>query len=79
MNNNIQQILPYHMETSVTYTSKKLGTYFQIIGLTKSQNKQALIYHSKCLHPSCNKDYLGETIKIIIEGTTYHCWKQTNY
>ena len=38
------------METSITYTGKKFGTYFQIIGLTKSQNKQALIYHSKFRH-----------------------------
>ena len=53
MNNNIQQILPYHMETSVTYTGKKLGTNFQIIGLTKSQKEHDLIYQSECSQPSC--------------------------
>ena len=34
-----------------------------------------MICYSKCLEPSCNKDYISETGRIIIEKTANHCVK----
>ena len=75
MNNNIQRILPNNMKTRITYTGRKLGTKFQIKDLTKNQHEHDLIYYSKCPEPNCDKDYLGETGRRIIERAADHSGK----
>ena len=75
MNNSIQQILPNNVKTRITYTGRKLGTKFQIKDLTKNQYEHNLIYYSKCPEPNYDKDYLGETARIIIERAADHCGK----
>ena len=75
MNNNIQRILPNNVRTRITYTGRKLGTKFQIKDLTKNQHEHDLIYYSKCPEPNCDKDYLGETGRTIIERAADHCGK----
>ena len=76
MNNNIQQILPNNVKTRITYTARKLCTKFQIKDLTKNQHEHDIIHYSKCLEPHCDKDYLGETGRRIIERTVAHCRKE---
>ena len=73
MNNNMQQILPNNVKTRITYTGRKLGTKFQIKDLTKNQHEYDLIYYSKCPEPNCDKDYLGETGRRIIERAADNC------
>ena len=73
MNNNIQRILSNNAKTRITYTGRKLGTKFQIKDLTKNQHKHDLIYYSKCPELICDKDYLGETGRIIIERAADNC------
>ena len=75
MNNNIQRILPNNVKTWITYTGRKFGSKFQIKDLTKNQHKHDLIYYSKCPEPICDKDYLGETGRRIIERAADHCRK----
>ena len=75
MNNSIQQILPNNVKTRITYTGRKLGTKFQIKDLTKNQYEHNLIYYSKCPESNYDKDYLGETARIIIERVADHCGK----
>ena len=72
MHNNIQQILSNNVETSITCTGRKLGTNFQIKVLTQIQHEHNLIYHNKYPQPICNENYLVNTGKIIIKGTTCH-------
>ena len=74
MNNNLQRI-PSNVKSSITYTDRKLGTTFQIEDFTKNQQEHDLIYYSKCPEPNCDKDYLGETGRIIIERAADHCGK----
>ena len=75
MNNNIQRILSNNAKTRITYTGRKLGTKFQIKDLTKNQHEHDLIYYSKCPEPNCDKDYLGETGRRIIERAADHSGK----
>ena len=75
MNNNMQQILPNNVKTRITYTGRKLGTKFQIKDRTKNQHEHDLIYYSKCPKPNCDKDYLGETGRRIIERAADHSGK----
>ena len=75
MNNNIQRILPNNVKTRITYTGRKLGTKFQIKDLTKNQHEHDLIYYSKCPETNCDKDYLSETGRRIIERAADHCGK----
>ena len=75
MNNNMQQILPNNVKTRITYTGRKLGTKFQIKDRTKNQHEHDLIYYSKCPEPNCDKDYLGETGRRIIERAADHSGK----
>ena len=75
INNNTQQILPNNVKTRITYTGRKLGTKFQIKDLTKNQHEHDLIYYSKCPEPNCDKDYLGETGRRIIERAADHSGK----
>ena len=76
MNNNIQQILLNNFKTRITYTGKKLVTEFKVDNLAKNQHEHDLKYYSKCLEPNCNKDYLGETGRMIIERTADHFGKE---
>ena len=66
INNNIQRILPNNVKTRIAYTGRKLGTKIQI---------KDLIYYSKCTEPNCDKDYLGETRRRMIERAADHCGK----
>ena len=75
MNNNMQRILPNNVKTRITYTSRNLGTKFQIKDLTKNQHEHDLIYYSKCPEPNFKEDYLGETGRRIIERTVVRCRK----
>ena len=75
MNNNVQRILPNNVKTRITYTDRKLGTKFQLKDRIKNQHEHDLIYFSKCLEPNCDKDYLGETRRRIIERAADHCGK----
>ena len=75
MNTNIQRILPNIVKTSITYTGRKLGTKFQIKDFTKNQQEHDFIYYSKCPEPNFDKDYFGETGRIIIERAADHCGK----
>ena len=69
MNNSIQQILPNKVKTRITYIGRKLGTKLQIKDLTKNQHE----YYSRCPGPNCDKDYLGETGRRIIERAADNC------
>ena len=75
MNNNIQRILSNNVKTRITYTGRKRGTKFQVKDLTKNQHEHDLIYYSKCAEPRCDKDYLGETGRIIFLRVADHCRK----
>ena len=75
MKNNIQRILPNNVKTRISYTGRKLGVKFQIKDLTKNQHEHDLIYYSKCQEPNCDKDYLGETGRRMIERVADHCGK----
>ena len=75
MNNNIQQILPNIVKTRITCTGRKLGTKFQIKDLTKNQHEHDLIYYSKCPETNCDKDYLSETGRRLMERAADHCGK----
>ena len=75
INNNIQRILPNNVKTRITYTGRKLGTKIQIKDLTKNRHEHDLIYYSKCTEPNCDKDYLGETRRRMIERAADHCGK----
>ena len=75
MNNNIQRILPNNVKTRITYTGRKLVTKFQIKDLTKNQHEHDLIYYSKCPETNCDKDYLSETGRRLIERAADHCGK----
>ena len=46
---------------------RKPGTKFQIKYLTKNQHEHDLINYSQWAEPNCDKDYLGETGRRIIE------------
>ena len=54
---------------------RKPGTKFQIKYLTKNQHEHDLINYSQCAEPNCDKDYLGETGRRIIERAADHCRK----
>ena len=43
--------------------------------IKKDQHKHDFVYFSKCLEPTCNEDYLGETGRRIIERSADHCDK----
>ena len=51
----------------VTYTDQKLSKKLQI--KVENQHKHDLVYDSKCLEPTCNEDYLGETGSRILESS----------
>ena len=75
INNNIQRILPNNVKTRITYTGRKRVTKIQIKDLTKNRHEHDYIYYSKCLEPNCDKDYLGETRRRMIERAAGHCGK----
>ena len=75
MNNSLKRFLPGNVKTKVRYTGQKLGTKFQIKNQTKEQHKHDLVYCRKCPEPTCNKDYLGETGRVIIKRSVDHCGK----
>ena len=64
-----------YANTRVTRKDQKLGTIFQINDKTKDQHRHDLVYYSKYLEPTCNKDYLGETERRIIGRSADHCGK----
>ena len=79
MNNNIQRIRPNNVKTRIIYAGRKRGTKFQIKDLTNNQHEHDLIYYSKCQEPNCDKDYLGETGRKIIERAADHCGKDKQF
>ena len=56
-------------------TGQKLSSRFQIKDIANEKHHCTIIYYSKCLKPSCNGDYLGETSHMAIEGTAEHTGK----
>ena len=63
------------MKTRITYTGRKIGTNILMKDLTKNQYEHDLIYYSKCPERNCEKDYLGETRRRMIERAADHCGK----
>ena len=60
MKKHLNKLLSIKVKTTVTYKGKKLGTKYQLKNKTKFNHQNNLVYYSKCLDKTFNKDYVAE-------------------
>ena len=60
LHKRLHNLLPNHVNTQVTYTGKKLSTYFNIKNRTKFEHQDNIVYHGKCPEVDCRDSYIGE-------------------
>ena len=69
MKRNLKKILPSNVKLQITYTRRKLGSFFQ----TKDQTVfEHIIYHGQCPAENCVDDYTGETARRVNERIVHH-------
>ena len=68
----IEKLLPTDTKTNVTYTGRKLSTFFPIKDKNKFDNEHDIVYHVKCPSDLCNENYVGECGRRIIERIKDH-------
>ena len=61
-----------------TRTGAKLGSNFNIKGITKKEHKQVLVHSVKCPEETCSETYNGETGTRLIELIDEHKEKNQN-
>ena len=61
LNKYIKKVLPENHLSLHAYSSKKLGSFFNIKDQTKLEHNNDLTYLVKFLEKTCSKNYLGET------------------
>ena len=67
LNNYDKRLLPQNYTTQQVYTSRKLGSAFNIKEQTKLVHKHDLIYLVKFPKNTCSETYLGETARRLSE------------
>ena len=94
MKKHVNKLLPIKVKTTITYKGKKLGTKYQLKNKAKFNHQNNVVYYSKCLDKTCNKDYVAEKDRRIEEiiisskipicynifarGTIHMCGKMTS-
>ena len=75
MKRYVSKLLPEHTKLEITFTGEKLNSYFSIKDKRKFQHQHDLVYYVKCAEPSCRDNYVGETVRRIIERIKDHSGK----
>ena len=78
MKKHLNKLLPIKVKTTITYKVKKLGTKYQLKNKTKFNHQNNLVYYSKCLDKTCNKDYVAEKDRRIEERIMDHNKRDKN-
>ena len=52
---------------TISYKSTKLSTKFPVKDKTDFQNKNNVVYYSKCPSEGCHENYIGERNRRIVE------------
>ena len=68
----LDNFLPNHINTQVTYTGKKLSICFNIKDHTKSDHQHAIVDHGKCPEVDCMDNYIGEASRRVSERIFDH-------
>ena len=75
LNKHVKKVLPENHLSQHAYSSKKLGSFFNIKDQTKLQHNNDLTYLVKCPEKTCWENYLGETARRINERVLEHVGK----
>ena len=67
LNKHVKKVLPENRLSRHAYSSKKLGSFFNIKDQTKLEHNNDLTYLVKCPEKTCSENYLGETARRINE------------
>ena len=74
----MSKILPDKQKATLSYTSIKLGSNFNVKDITKKKLEHDLVYRVKCPEETCNETYNGETGRRLIEQIDEHREKDKN-
>ena len=74
----MKKILPDKDKAALVYTGTKLGSNFNIKGITKKEHKHDLVYSVKCPEETCNEPYNGETGRRLIQRVGEYRRKDKN-
>ena len=75
---NLKKILPNNLKPQITYTRRKLGSFFQTKDQTIFEHKHDVIYHGKCPAENCVDDYIRETACRVNERIVHHTGRDAN-
>ena len=67
MNKCVNKLLPNNTKIEVAFKSTKLSSCFTVKDKIDSEHNHDLIYHAKCLKPTCIDDYVRESARRITE------------
>ena len=56
----------------VSYTGKKLSTFFNAKDETVFNHEHDIVYYGKCPEKSCRQDYVGESGRRVLERVKDH-------
>ena len=61
MNKCVNKLLPNNAKIEVAFKSTKLSSFFNVKDKNDFEHNHDLIYHAKCLEPTCIDYYVGES------------------
>ena len=72
LNKHVKKVLPENHLSRHAYSSKNLGSFFNIKDQTKLKHNNNLTYLVKCSEKTCSENYLGEITRRINERVLEH-------
>ena len=75
LNKHVKKVLPENHISRHAYSSKKLGSFFNIKDQTKLEHNNHLTYLVKCPEKTCSENYLGDTARSINDRVLKHAGK----
>ena len=63
----VKKRIPSNIKTYVTYERTKFSTQFPVEDRIKFENRQKVVYSSRCPNVTCNEKYVGEKDRRINE------------
>ena len=75
LNKHLKKVLPENNLSRNAFSSKNLGSFFNIKDKTKLEHNNDLTYLVKCPEKTCSESYLGETARRMNKRVSEHVGK----
>ena len=77
MKRYVNNVLPENVEVQTAFTGKQLSSCFKTKDRTKFEHQHNIICQVKCSAENCSDDYIGESVRCIIEILKDHDGRDT--